>query len=95
MPNFVNKDLQKRGDFRLEPGLVLAIEPMVNMGRPDVRTLDDHWTVVTQDGMPSVHFEHTAGDDGRRGGGGDGRRGGPRAGEIVAETSALRGRPGC
>ena len=59
VPNFVNKELQKRGDFRLEPGLVLAVEPMVNMGRQDVRTLDDQWTVVTQDGLPSVHVEHT------------------------------------
>jgi methionyl aminopeptidase len=59
VPNFVNKDLQKRGDFRLEPGLVLAVEPMVNMGRQDVRVLEDQWTVVTQDGLPSVHVEHT------------------------------------
>lgn len=59
VPNFVNRDLQKRGDFRLEPGLVLAVEPMVNMSRPDVRVLDDQWTVVTQDGLPSVHVEHT------------------------------------
>ena len=59
VPNFVNRDLQKRGDFRLEPGLVLAVEPMVNMGRGDVRVLDDQWTVVTQDGLPSVHVEHT------------------------------------
>jgi methionyl aminopeptidase len=59
VPNFVNRDLQKRGDFRLEPGLVLAVEPMVNMGRSDVRVIDDQWTVVTQDGLPSVHVEHT------------------------------------
>jgi methionyl aminopeptidase len=59
VPNFVNRDLQKRGDFRLEAGLVLAVEPMVNMGRPDVRVLEDQWTVVTQDGLPSVHVEHT------------------------------------
>jgi methionyl aminopeptidase len=59
VPNYVNKELQKRGDFRLEPGLVLAVEPMVNMGRQDVRLLDDQWTVVTQDGLPSVHVEHT------------------------------------
>jgi len=59
VPNFFNRDLQKRGDFRIEPGLVLAVEPMVNMGRGDVRVLDDQWTVVTQDGLPSVHVEHT------------------------------------
>lgn len=59
VPNFVNRDLRERGDFRLEPGLVLAVEPMVNMGRRDVQTLNDKWTVVTRDGMPSVHVEHT------------------------------------
>lgn len=58
VPNFVNRETRKH-DFRLEPGLVLAIEPMVNMGKPDVATLRDHWTVVTRDGLPSVHVEHT------------------------------------
>lgn len=58
VPNFVSRDTRKH-DFRLEPGLVLAVEPMVNMLRPDVRILPDHWTVVTKDGMPSVHIEHT------------------------------------
>jgi methionyl aminopeptidase len=59
VPNLISKDLKDRSDFRLEPGLVLAVEPMVNMGRPDVETLPDHWTVVTKDGLPSVHVEHT------------------------------------
>src|SRR5205085_8545733 len=58
VPNFVNREVRK-SDFRLEPGLVLAVEPMVNMGRADVDTLRDHWTVVTRDGLPSVHVEHT------------------------------------
>ncbi len=58
VPNFVNREI-KRQDFRLEPGLVLAVEPMVNMGREDTRVLGDHWTVVTKDGLPSVHVEHT------------------------------------
>jgi methionyl aminopeptidase len=58
VPNFVSKDIRK-SDFFLEPGLVLAIEPMVNMGRADVNILRDHWTVVTCDGLPSVHLEHT------------------------------------
>jgi len=44
---------------RLRAGMVLAIEPMVNMGTFEVRTLGDNWTVVTLDGMPSAHFEHT------------------------------------
>ncbi len=61
VPNFVvrgYKELRKV-DFRLEPGLVLAIEPMVNMGTNETRTLADQWTVVTKDGLPSVHVEHT------------------------------------
>jgi methionyl aminopeptidase len=44
---------------RLVPGMVLAIEPMVDAGRPDVRMLDDEWTAVTADGSLSAHFEHT------------------------------------
>ena len=43
----------------LKAGMTLAIEPMVNLGTPDVRILDDQWTVVTRDGKPSAHFEHT------------------------------------
>jgi len=43
----------------LKPGMTLAIEPMVNLGSPDVRLLDDGWTVCTADGLPSAHFEHT------------------------------------
>jgi len=58
VPNFVNREMRKQ-DFRLEEGLVLAVEPMVNMGRGDVKTLSDHWTVVTKDLMPSAHVEHT------------------------------------
>jgi methionyl aminopeptidase len=56
--NFVNREV-KKNDFRLEEGLVLAVEPMVNMGRQDTDQLRDHWTVVTRDGLPSVHVEHT------------------------------------
>jgi len=44
---------------KLKPGITLAIEPMVNMGAAGVRVLDDDWTVVTLDGKPSAHFEHT------------------------------------
>jgi len=58
VPNFVNRDVRKH-DFVLEEGLVLAVEPMVNMGKADTDTLRDHWTVVTRDGLPSVHVEHT------------------------------------
>jgi methionyl aminopeptidase len=58
VPNYVSPQLMKQ-DFRIEPGLVLAIEPMVNAGTKDVRILKDHWTVETKDRKPSVHFEHT------------------------------------
>jgi methionyl aminopeptidase len=44
---------------RLVPGMVLALEPMVNAGAPEVEQLDDGWTAVTADGSLSVHFEHT------------------------------------
>jgi methionyl aminopeptidase len=43
----------------LAPGMTLAIEPMVNAGRPGIRILDDGWTVVTEDAKPSAHYEHT------------------------------------
>jgi len=55
IPNFGNPG---RGP-RLEVGMVLAIEPMVNMGTYEVQTLSDHWTVVTTDNRASAHFEHT------------------------------------
>ena len=49
----------KRGSGpKLKDGLVLAIEPMINMGTRDVYTEDDGWTVRTSDGKSSVHFEH-------------------------------------
>jgi len=44
---------------RLKPGMTLAIEPMVNLGTFEVKTLEDNWTVVTEDGKLSAHFEHT------------------------------------
>ena len=43
----------------LQPGMILAIEPMVNAGTASIRILDDGWTVITTDGKPSAHFEHT------------------------------------
>lgn len=60
VPNFANTQLRRGiGDFRLTPGLVIAVEPMVNMGTKRVRTRPDHWTQATTDGRPSAHFEHT------------------------------------
>lgn len=58
VPNFVNREV-RRANFRIEEGLVIAVEPMVNMGRPETEVLRDHWTVVTRDGLPSAHVEHT------------------------------------
>jgi methionyl aminopeptidase len=55
VPNFGDPG---RG-LRLCPGMVLAIEPMVTMGMPDVEVQDDGWTAVTRDGSLSAHFEHT------------------------------------
>ena len=50
----------RRGQgMQLLPGLVLAIEPMINMGTKHVKQLKDGWTIVTADGKPSAHFEHT------------------------------------
>jgi methionyl aminopeptidase len=50
----------KRGTgLRLRAGMVFTIEPMINLGRPEVETLDDGWTVVTRDGSLSAQFEHT------------------------------------
>lgn len=56
VPNHVDT---RRKSPELVPGMTLAIEPMVNAGRAAVKTLKDGWTVVTRDGKPSAHFEHT------------------------------------
>lgn len=58
VPNFVSKDLL-HNDFELTPGMVLAVEPMCAIGTYQVRTLSDHWTVVTSDGSAAAHYEHT------------------------------------
>lgn len=55
VPNF----RQKRRGMKLLPGMTLAIEPMINMGRADVEWLDDDWTVVSEDGSLSAHYENT------------------------------------
>ncbi len=57
-PAVLNYVVNGRG-ILLKPGLVLAIEPMVSLGTDKVRVLSDRWTVVTQDGKPSAHFEHS------------------------------------
>ena len=58
VPNFVSDELLKN-DILLQKGMIFAVEPMVNAGTSDVVTLNDGWTVVTRDGKPSAHFEHT------------------------------------
>jgi methionyl aminopeptidase len=58
-PQIPNFDEGKKRSPELRPGMTLAIEPMVNTGLPGVKILNDGWTVVTQDGSLSAHFEHT------------------------------------
>ena len=55
VPNYVDR---KHENPRLKPGMVLAVEPMVNAGRPEAVVLRDKWTAVTKDGSNSAHFEH-------------------------------------
>lgn len=55
VPNYVDR---RNENPRLKEGMVLAIEPMVNAGAPDMRVLRDKWTAVTKDGSNSAHFEH-------------------------------------
>ncbi len=58
VPNFVSRDLLRR-DIELNPGLVIAVEPMCCLGGEQVNVLEDKWTVVTADGKPAAHYEHT------------------------------------
>jgi len=58
LPNFVSEELL-RNDVLLRKGMILAVEPMINMGTWKVKVLPDGWTVVTNDGKPAAHFEHT------------------------------------
>lgn len=57
-PQIPNFGIPKRGP-RLKAGMTIAIEPMINMGGPETRTLEDEWTIVTADGSLSAHCEHT------------------------------------
>jgi len=59
VPNYYNELTMESGDFDLKPGVVIAVEPMVNIGTKDLETLDDGWTVVTRNRKNSAHFEHT------------------------------------
>jgi methionyl aminopeptidase len=59
VPNFYNADHMLENDFDLRPGVVLAIEPMINEGTKEIELLDDQWTIATADRSNSAHFEHT------------------------------------
>jgi methionyl aminopeptidase len=59
VPNFVPNNGKRSNGIKLKPGMVIAIEPMVNVGKPDIKILSDGWTAVTVDGTLSAHFEHT------------------------------------
>ena len=59
VPNFVLDTEEREKSLDLVEGLVVAIEPMVNIGKHDVKVSNDNWTVVTKDGSLSAHFEHT------------------------------------
>ncbi|MGL4595492.1 MAG: type I methionyl aminopeptidase [Thermoguttaceae bacterium] len=59
VPNYNCPAFLMGEDFELRPGLVIAVEPMVNAGTKKVRVLRDHWTIATNDRRPSAHFEHT------------------------------------
>lgn len=56
VPNYVDRTSENP---KLKEGMVLAIEPMVNLGQPETKVLGDKWTAVASDGRPSAHFEHT------------------------------------
>lgn len=59
VPNYLSPSLMANEDFDLRPGLVLAVEPMVNAGTKEILEEEDGWTIVTGDAKPSAHFEHT------------------------------------
>jgi methionyl aminopeptidase len=58
-PQIPNYYIRKEHSFIIKKGATLAIEPMVNMGKKEIRILKDHWTIIAKDGKPSAHFEHT------------------------------------
>ena len=59
VPNFTSREFERHSDFYLQVGMVLAVEPMVIAGSEQVVVLDDGWTVVSKDGSPAAHVEHT------------------------------------
>lgn len=61
VPNYYSSEWAERSDFKLRTGMVLAVEPMINLGTKRTRLARDGWTIVTADRKPSAHFEHTIG----------------------------------
>lgn len=59
VPNWVGEEFLKKQDFYLQPGMTIAVEPMVILGHYEVVVLDDAWTVVSKDGTFAAHYEHT------------------------------------
>lgn len=59
VPNFVSDEFLRRGDFYLQPGMTIAVEPMVCAGTHEFVMLDDGWTIVTKDKKLAAHWEHT------------------------------------
>lgn len=59
VPNYYDPEWAEEENFVLRPGVVLAVEPMVNIGTGELEHLDDHWTTITRDRSLSAHFEHT------------------------------------
>lgn len=58
-PQIPNYYVRNEHSFIIKKGATLAIEPMVNMGKKEIKILKDHWTIIAKDGKPSAHFEHT------------------------------------
>jgi methionyl aminopeptidase len=58
-PQIPNYSVRKEHSFTIKKGATLAIEPMINMGKKEIKILKDHWTIIAKDGKPSAHFEHT------------------------------------
>ena len=59
IPNYDAYNSSELVDFDIRPGLVIAVEPMINAGAKEIECLEDDWTIVTSDGANSAHFEHT------------------------------------
>ncbi len=90
VPNYWSADWMRDNDFVLRPGMVLAVEPMVNAGRPELKCLDDGWTQIAADRSLAAHFEHTVAvtRDGSR------RLTGPPEDSELAEMPDWLGPPG-